>query len=234
VKTNATAEMEYNSSRPHLVISEYGRNVQRLIRHARTIENKEERQIFIEKIVDLMMQMSSQSKNLDDYRERLWRHVFRIAEYNLDVDTPMGKIPTSADDHKKPEIVDYPKFEAKFKHYGHNVQKLVNKAIQMEEGPIKDGFVEVIANYMKLAYRTWNREHFVSDKIIIEDLGTLSSGNLQVDEETSLDTLANANRKKQRVNLNNSNNNSRSNNNNNSTNNSNRNRNNNKKRGRKK
>ncbi len=225
--------MEYNSTRPQLVISEYGRNVQRLIRHARTIENKEERQLFIEKIVDLMMQMSSQNKNLDDYRERLWRHVFRIAQYNLDVDTPMGKIPTPADEHKKPEIVDYPQYEAKFKHYGYNVQKLVNKAMQMEDGPIRDGFVEVIANYMKLAYKTWNREHYVSDKIIIEDLNTLSSGRLQVNEETSLDTLANANRKKQRVNLNNSNSRNNSNSNNNNSRNRNNN-NNNKKRGRKK
>lgn len=191
-------ELEYNSSRPHLAMPEYGRNVQKLIRHARTIANPVQRQIFIERIVDLMMQMSPQSKNLDDYRDKLWRHVFQIAEYNLEVMPPNGIVPRSEEAIKKPEIVPYPVSEAKFKHYGNNVQKLVNKAMKMENGPIRDGFVEVIGNYMKMAYKTWNKEHYVSDEIIIDNLVTLSEGRLTLRENASLDTLSNANRKRKR------------------------------------
>jgi hypothetical protein len=178
---------------------EYGRNVQKLIRHARTIANPTQRQIFIERIVDLMMQMSPQSKNLDDYRDKLWRHVFRIAEYNIDVAPPSGIIPKPEEEVKKPEIVPYPSTDARFKHYGNNVQKLVNKAMKMENGPIRDGFVEVIGNYMKMAYKTWNKEHYVSDEIIIDNLVNLSDGKLVLHENASLDTLSNANRKRKRT-----------------------------------
>ncbi len=193
---STSSEMEYNSSRPDLIISEYGRNVQKLIKQAQAIEDTKEQQVFVEAIINLMMQMSSQSKNLDDFKDRLWRHVYRIADYNLKAMPPNGHIPTPADNDKRPDQLDYPEYEARFRHYGHNVQKLIKKAKEMEEGTIKEGFVEVIGNYMKLAYKTWNREHYISDKIIIQDLATLSDGELEVDEDASLDTLANANQRK--------------------------------------
>lgn len=66
---------------------------------------------------------------------------------------------------------------------------LIDKAVNMEDGPIKDGFVEAIGSYMKLAYRTWNKEHYVSDEIIINDLESLSDGRLTIAGETSLDNL---------------------------------------------
>jgi len=76
------------------------------------------------------------------------------------------------------------------------VTQLIKKAITMEEGPIRDGFTKVIGSYMKLAYKTWNREHFVSDEVIKNDLLTLSEGNLVLAEEISIDNLADARKRK--------------------------------------
>ncbi len=185
--------MEYNSSREELIIPEYGRHVQNMVRYARAIENNEERQHFIEEVVRLMMQMHPQNRNLDDYRGKMWKHVFRIAEYDLDVMPPSGEIPTEEDKRKRPERVPYPAKAKKFRHYGHNVLTLIEKAIAMEDGPKKDGFVQVIGSYMKLAYKTWNREHYVSDDTIIEDLHTLSDGQLVPIEDASLDNLTRSN-----------------------------------------
>ena len=179
--------MEYNSQRELLIIPEYGRNVQRLILHGKDIEDPEERQEFIEKVVLLMQQMHPQNRNIEDYKERLWKHVFRIAEYDLDVSPPSGIIPTPEDYKKKPEKIAYPSSEAKFRHYGNNVQQLINKALEMEESPKLQGFIKVIGSYMKLAYKTWNREHFVSDEVIRENLLTLSNGKLTLPEDTSID-----------------------------------------------
>lgn len=79
----------------------------------------------------------------------------------------------------------------RFRHYGASVQKLIEKAIEMPEGPKKEGLVEVIASYMKLAYKTWNKEHYVSDDIVKEDLIHLSNGKLELHEgHSSLDTLS--------------------------------------------
>lgn len=205
-------ELEYNSERSLLIIPEYGRNVQKLIRHGKHIEDDAKRQAYMEEIVDLMLQMSPQSKNLEDFKDRLWKHVFRIGGYDLEVMPPNGVKPTPEDEQKKPEMVGYVNTGTRFRHYGHHVQTLIEKARSMEKGPIREGFVEVIGNYMKMAYKTWNREHYVSDDTIIQDLESLSEGELQLKEDASLDTLANANRRKKKSSSNNYSKNNKSNN----------------------
>ncbi|MFQ5446383.1 MAG: DUF4290 domain-containing protein [Saprospiraceae bacterium] len=182
--------MEYNSSKEFLIIPEYGRHVQNLINHAKQIENPTERKHFVERIIGLMMQMHPQNRNLDDQIDKLWRHVFKIANYDLEVLPPSGEKPTPETSQKKPERVGYPSVDTRFRHYGHNVQKLITKAIAMEDGPKKDAFVQVIGSYMKLAYKTWNREHYVSDDIIIEDLEHLSGNKLKMVEDAFLDNLS--------------------------------------------
>ena len=99
---------------------------------------------------------------------------------------------------KKPERIGYPNKDTRFKHYGYHVQNLINKAMEMEEGPVKEGFVQVIGSYMKLAYRTWNKEHYVSDDLIITDLDRFSDGKLKLIEDVSLDGLTQANKRRRR------------------------------------
>lgn len=183
--------MEYNSQRELLIMPEYGRNVQLMIEHAKGLEDPEYRQQFVERIIDLMYQMNPQNKNVEDYRLKLWRHVFQIAEFDLDVTPPFGELPTPETARKKPGRVGYPHYDTRFRHYGHNVQRLIEKALEMDEGPIREGFLSVIGSYMKLAYKTWLREHYVSDDIIKEDLTLLSGGKLSVESSASLDNLAN-------------------------------------------
>lgn len=170
--------MEYNSQMEELIIPEYGRNVQRLIFHAKTIEDDVVRQKFTEQVIELMFQMQPQNRSAEDIREKLWKHLFRIASYDIKVVPPSGIIPTAESAKVKPEHVEYPEKEQKFRHYGGSVQKLIRKALEMEPGPKRDAFVSVIASYMKLAYRTWNKEHFVSDDVIKADLEIISGGKL--------------------------------------------------------
>jgi hypothetical protein len=188
--------MEYNSAKEPLIMPEYGRNVQQMIRTAKEIEDPEVRQIFVEKVINLMMQMVPQNRNIEDVKEKMWKHVFKIAEYDLDVTPLDGKIPTPEEKAKKPEHPGYPVTESRFRHYGHNVQELIRKAIAMEDGETKDAFVEVIGNYMKMAYKTWNKEHYVSDDVIIEDIKILSKGELELHENAELDSLTHSNRRK--------------------------------------
>ena len=70
----------------------------------------------------------------------------------------------------------------------------------MEDGPVKEGFVQTIGSYMKLAYKTWNREHYVNDEIIKGDLETLSGGKLTLEDNSRIDGLANASRSRGRDN----------------------------------
>ncbi|MBK7410443.1 MAG: DUF4290 domain-containing protein [Saprospirales bacterium] len=179
--------MEYNTARDHLIIPEYGRHVQGMIQHATTIENPRERQAFVDRVVNLVVQMNAQNKNMEDFREKVWKHVYRIAHFQLDVLPPSGVIPKPEDMNKKPERIPYPQKSIHYKHYGYNVQKLVEKARAMQDNEKKDAFSYVIASYMKLAYQTWNREHFVSDDVVISDLEALSEGQLSLHEDTTLE-----------------------------------------------
>ena len=191
--------MTYNSAKDNLTIPEYGRHVQLLVDHARTIEDDELRQRFAERIIRLMMQMVPQNKNIEDYKGKLWRHLFRIAENDLRVSPPEGvEMPEDTSGRLFPDQVPYPESEAKYRHYGHNVQTMIKKAIAMEEGPKKEGYMAAIAAYMKLAYKTWNREHYVSDEIIKADLRALSKGQLVIPEDQSLDNLVSKNAHRRR------------------------------------
>lgn len=185
--------MEYNSAKEELILPEYGRNVQLLIQHAKTIENRDMRQAFIQKVILLMHQMNPQNRSIDEYKDKLWGHVFHIANYDIDVTPDVGDIPTREGARKKPDQIAYPHNDTRYRHYGYNVQKLTEKAIAMEDGSKKTGFVNAIASYMKLAYRTWNKDHYVSDEVIKGDLQKLSNGDLQVEDGVFLDGLSNNN-----------------------------------------
>lgn len=182
--------MEYNSQKEKLVIPEYGRNIQNMIIYAKTIEDKEYRQEFVERLIELMHQMNPQEKNLLEYKPKLWSHIMHIANHDLDVTVPEG-IDVSPKQNVKVDKLTYPNFENKYRHYGNNVIKLINKAIAMEDSPEKEEFVRIIATYMKTAYRNWNREHYVSDDIVKNDLVSISKGKLQISAEANIDNGVN-------------------------------------------
>jgi hypothetical protein len=188
--------MEYNSQKEILVIPEYGRNIQNMIDYAKTIEDDEYRQHFVEKIIDLMNQMNPQYRNLNEYRDKLWKHVFRIAKYDLKVVPPSGDVPEASESLITPSRIEYPPTEKTFRHYGHNVKQLIKKALEMEDLEKRQEFVDIIGSYMKMAYRTWNREHYVSDEIVKGDLTNMSGGVLVLSDGLVLDTVQNYSPKK--------------------------------------
>jgi len=121
-----------------------------------------------------------------DSKTKLWHHLFKIAEWDIHVTPPDGVTPTPENTQIKPESVVYPEGIRKNRHYGKNVQILIDKAVKMEDSEKKDEFVMIIAAYMKLAYRTWNKEHFVSDDVIKQDLHKMSDGQITISEDDQI------------------------------------------------
>jgi hypothetical protein len=196
--------MEYNSQKEKLIIPEYGRNIQNIIKEGKKIENKEMRTAFITKAADLIMQMHPHNKNLDDYVQKIWNHIFRLAGKDLDIDLPENILlnPEEKED-KKESLLAYPTKNIKFKHYGANIMNLIDKAVEMEDGPAKNEFINIIGSYMKLAYKTWNKEHYVNDELILSDLEKLSNGRLAVPKDAYFDnpkSTGNDQRKRRRNN----------------------------------
>ncbi|BDS15168.1 DUF4290 domain-containing protein [Aureispira anguillae] len=193
-KTPSAKKMaDYNTQKEHLIIREYGRNTQNLINHAKTIEDQEERQIYIEKIVRLIMSMHPHTRNVDDYRLKVWSHVLKMADYELEVDLPEN-LP-DARKKRKPDQVSYPKNTKRLRHYGRNVRIMIEKAKKMEDKEQQDAYVAIIGAYMKMSYKAWNREN-VNDEVIFEEFAKISRGELVIPEGTNIDSLIAPRKKK--------------------------------------
>ncbi|MDH3651506.1 MAG: DUF4290 domain-containing protein [Saprospiraceae bacterium] len=183
------SEFEYNSSRETLIIPEYGRHIQKMIQFTKKIEDPKKRQVTAEAIINLMNQMVPQAKTVVDYEDKLWKHFFRIAEYEIDVVPTKGEVPAKAVTGPSLTHLPYPQSDLKYRHYGKYVMEMIAEASKLEDGPTKDGFIQIIAAYMKMAFKNWNRDHFVTDENIRTDLKHMSNGKLILGENVPLDFL---------------------------------------------
>jgi len=198
INSKRDSQFDYNSQRSDLIIPEYGRHVQGMIQYIKTIPEIEKRQLYVERIVRIMLQIFPQTKNQDDYKEKIWKHIFRIANYELDVTPPDGISIKKPDELSRPEMIEYPHNDTKYRHYGNHVQHLIDKASTMEDPEMQAEFLKTIGAYMKLAYKNWSREHVISDEMIKQDIVNMSKGKLKMGEETSLDHLTNPSNQKRR------------------------------------
>ena len=183
------ATFEYNSQRSKLEIPEYGRHIQEMIAYAKKIEDPGKRQRTADAIIELMNQMVPQARHVENYKDKLWKHFFRIADFDIDVVDDKGLKPDPSEKYVKPKSLPYSQSKISYRHYGKNITAMIEKAIEMEDGPKKEGFVHIIAAYMKLAYRNWNRDHYVSDDNIQSDIKMISKGKLNLPDNTNLDIL---------------------------------------------
>jgi len=184
-------EMEYNSQKGDLIISEYGRNIQNLLSYALTIEDRTKRSQVAQEIVNLMNIMNPQNRSIPNYKEKLWNHLFRMSEYKLDVDVPEGITIHPVKEVNRNHDLGYPSSEYSYRHYGHYTQEMIRKALAMENEEMRNWYSESIASFMKLAYRTWNREHFVSDTVIKADLEEMSDNVLTFADDFAIENLIN-------------------------------------------
>jgi len=155
--------MEYNTNKALIKFREYGRNLQELIVHAATIEDREERQQVAEGLVKLMNQLSPQARNFEEQKAKLWHHLNFIAENKLNVESPEGlEFEPVEQSYQK---VEYPYKKIRFKQYGKNVETMVEAAKVETDRAKQEEFALVIASYMKMVYKNWSGEN-VSNEVI--------------------------------------------------------------------
>jgi Domain of unknown function (DUF4290) len=169
--------LDYNTQQPHLVIPEYGRNIQRMIEYCCTIQEREERNVCARAIISVMGQLNPYFKDGEDVRHKLWDHLFIISDFRLDVDSPYP-LPSRETFQTKPEKVNYPSGNIRYKQYGKTVGDLIEKAKTYQEGDEKEELKRLIAMFMKRAYFTMNKENAV-DGMILKHLSELSKGELE-------------------------------------------------------
>ncbi|HOY72226.1 MAG TPA: DUF4290 domain-containing protein [Tenuifilaceae bacterium] len=168
--------MDYNTQRKKLALPEYGRHIQQMVDYIASVEDRDERNRLAKSLVAIMGNLNPHLRDINDFKHKLWDHLFIMSDFKLDIDSPYP-IPSLEQYNEKPRRVPYPGNPIKFKHYGRIIEMMIEKAVAMEEGPEKDALKQLIANQMKKANITWNKES-VSDDDIFRDMQTLSNGML--------------------------------------------------------
>lgn len=162
-----------------LILKEYGKNIQKLVDHIKTVPGREKRTEYAYALVELMKQLNPQLKSESD--QKLWDDLYIMSNFELDIDAPFP-MPQKELLGRRPQIVGYQEGEVKFKHYGRNIEKLIERAIEIEDDEQQEAAIIYIGQLMRSFHSTWNRENF-DDAIIIDDIKVLSKGKLHIDLE---------------------------------------------------
>ncbi len=170
--------MDYNTQRIKLVLPEYGRHIQDMVNHLLTVEDRESRNKQALAVISIMGTMNPHLRDINDFKHKLWDHLHVMANFQLDIDSPYPK-PNPETLQEKPKIVPYPSHKMKYKHYGQAIEQIIAEVVKIEDEAQREYFAQLIANQLKKAYTTWNKDS-VSDEDIFRDLKVLSAGKLNV------------------------------------------------------
>ncbi|MCW0484306.1 DUF4290 domain-containing protein [Gaoshiqia sediminis] len=169
--------MDYNSNRKKMPLPEYGRNLQNMVEHIMTIEDRDERNRGARTIIDIMGNMYPYLRDINDFKHKLWDHLAIMSDFQLDIDYPYDP-PKRETFNEPPKRVPYETGRIKLRHYGKILELLVDKAAKYETGEEKELLIKLLANHMKKSYLVWNKDT-VDDEKIYADLEVLSHGRIQ-------------------------------------------------------
>lgn len=165
-----------------LLLREYGRNVQDLVNHILSIEDRSERTRLSHLLINLMAKLNPQLRDTQDYQQKLWNHLYVMSGSKLDVDAPY---PLSAMEYlnDKPQPMEYPLSTPRYKHYGQNVELLIQRATELEDDKEREAATISIGKLMKTLYRSYNKDS-ITDDVILNDIQQISRGKLNLDLAT--------------------------------------------------
>ena len=169
---------DYNTQRKRMALPEYGRNVQKMVDHIRTIKDRDERNRAAKTIIQIMGNLNPHLRDIGDFKHKLWDHLAIIADFELDIDSPYP-VPEVSKLIEKPNQIPYMQGNIRFLHYGRIIAMMIEAATELEEGEEKEYLTTLIVNQMKKSYVTWNRSQ-VADEVIINDMKVLSKGKLKM------------------------------------------------------
>jgi len=176
--------MEYNTTRDSLKISEYGRNIQNMIMYITTLTDREQRNRMTATLVNILAIMNPDMRDQVDIKHKLYDHVHLMSDFTLDIDSPYP-VPPRPEEAAPPARVPYTQENIKLRPYGKYMQRMIEKAVEYEEGEEKDELVKTIANNLKKMYLNWNRDS-VNDELIHEHLSLLSGKKLKLRDDDRL------------------------------------------------
>ena len=186
--------LDYNTQREKLVMSEYGREIQKMIEIACELPTKEERLRCAQTIIRLMETKNPQLRDNEDFEQTLWNHLYLMSHRELEIDWPFD-ISEADNIMAKPKPMALPKNDVKLRHYGKLVEELFVKLKTMPVGEERDTLVRYTANQMKRDLAQYGHGS-MDDERIASDLARYTDGVIQLDVNFKFEKISNTEEKK--------------------------------------
>lgn len=174
--------LDYNTQREKLALPEFGREVQLMVDHAVSIEDRAERQRCAKSIIRIMKSMFPQYCVSDDYEHKLWDSIAIMSNFQLDIDYPYD-VQQARKIAQAPKPMPYPMRNIKVRHYGNTLCQVFEKLKTMEPGPKRDALVGFTANQMKRCLVQWSQGSSDDEKVA-DDLARYTDGKIQINLST--------------------------------------------------
>ena len=180
--------LDYNTEREKLAMPEYGRNVLKMVEDVKRIEDRAKRSEQARAVVRVMEILNPQVHSADNWEQKLWDHLYIMAGYDLDVDSPYP-MPSPEQRKSRPEIIPLKKKPIKATHYGRNIESIIDLIASEPEGEVKTAMIRSLAMYMRQQYLIWNKDS-VADTTIFSDIEKLSDYRIKVPEGLTLSRIS--------------------------------------------
>ena len=180
--------LDYNTEREKLAMPEYGRNVLKMVEDVKRIEDRAKRSEQARVVVRVMEILNPQVHSADNWEQKLWDHLYIMAGYDLDVDSPYP-MPSPEQRKSRPEIIPLKKKPIKATHYGRNIESIIDLIASEPEGEMKTAMIRSLAMYMRQQYLIWNKDS-VADTTIFSDIEKLSEYRIKVPEGLTLSRIS--------------------------------------------
>lgn len=184
--------MELNQNSRGIILKEYGRNIQKIVEYLLTIEDREKRNRQAYTLIELMKQINPNIKDAQESQQKIWDHLYIMSDFKLDVDSEYP-MPEKSILGKKPMRVEYNTHKLKFKHYGRNIELMIEETIKQENAEEREAAIIYLGKLMKRFYTIWNKEN-IEDEMIVNHIETMSGGKLKIDlEKVAVNNLFDSN-----------------------------------------
>jgi hypothetical protein len=196
-----TVKLYYNTEREKLEMPEYGRNILNMAKELRGIEDKVKRTEQAYAVVNAMETLNPQVHQQENYGQTLWDHLYMMAGYDLDIDSPYPA-PSADVSSTRPKMIPLNNRPVKARHYGRNIESIIDLIAGEQDGEMKTAMIRSLATYMRQQYLIWNKDS-VADETIFKDIEKLSDYRIKVPEGMNLSKISsNANFSRPGLNLN--------------------------------
>ncbi len=183
-----TIKLYYNTEVEKLQMPEYGRNVLKMVEQMKQIPDRKKRSEQAYAIVKVMESLNPQVHQQENFMQKLWDHLYMIAGYDLDIDSPFPA-PLPEVVASRPDPIPLNTRPIKARHYGRNIESILDLIAKEPEGEVKTEMIRSLAIYMRQQYLIWNKDS-VADETIFADMERLSGGKLKVPEGMQLKAIA--------------------------------------------